>query len=264
MKVNDLSPEAAAAAAEAAKATTVTIGTVSEGDTPDVTNAGTEKDAILNFVLQKGNPGQSATIAVGTVAEGDTPSVTNAGTNTEAVFDFTLPAKYVLPAANATTLGGFKVGDNLTIDGDGVLSANKPYRLIKTIALTENVSRIDITTDNNGLGFNITEFVMYAYLVGAGTETGGWLLYLNNVNTNFQPIQSTVSGGSRYWTVRCNLYGTKVEYDNSNASVPLSYGTVNRGGGWIDVGSSGISNISFRGSAVRILGSGTTFEIWGR
>lgn len=40
----------------------------------------------------KGDPGQAATIHVGTVTEGDTPSVTNVGTDTNAVFDFVLPA----------------------------------------------------------------------------------------------------------------------------------------------------------------------------
>ena len=34
---------------------------------------------------------------------------------------------YVLPVATASTLGGVKVGDNLSIDGDGVLSAPVSY-----------------------------------------------------------------------------------------------------------------------------------------
>lgn len=36
----------------------------------------------------------------------------------------TIPAAYTLPTADATTLGGIKVGANLSIDGNGVLSAN--------------------------------------------------------------------------------------------------------------------------------------------
>ena len=36
----------------------------------------------------------------------------------------TIPAEYTLPIASPTVLGGFKVGANLSIDGDGVLSAN--------------------------------------------------------------------------------------------------------------------------------------------
>ena len=36
---------------------------------------------------------------------------------------------YSLPAATSTTLGGIKVGDNLTIDADGTLSGAAPYAL---------------------------------------------------------------------------------------------------------------------------------------
>lgn len=35
-----------------------------------------------------------------------------------------IPAEYTLPIASATVLGGFKVGANLSIDGNGVLNAN--------------------------------------------------------------------------------------------------------------------------------------------
>jgi hypothetical protein len=36
----------------------------------------------------------------------------------------TIPSEYLLPIASATTLGGFKVGTNLAIDSNGVLSAS--------------------------------------------------------------------------------------------------------------------------------------------
>lgn len=36
---------------------------------------------------------------------------------------------YVLPAATAETLGGIKVGDNLTVEEDGTLKAPDPYTL---------------------------------------------------------------------------------------------------------------------------------------
>lgn len=39
----------------------------------------------------KGADGKAATVKIGTVTEGDTPSVTNSGTDTDAVFDFVLP-----------------------------------------------------------------------------------------------------------------------------------------------------------------------------
>lgn len=41
----------------AGQAATIQIGSVSSGDTPAVTNSGTETDAVLDFVLQQGPAG---------------------------------------------------------------------------------------------------------------------------------------------------------------------------------------------------------------
>ena len=81
-------------------ALSVTVGTVSEGTTASVTNSGTNKDLVLNFVIPKGEKGE----------KGDTgPKGADGST--------------ILPIASATTLGGIKVGENLTIAEDGTLSA---------------------------------------------------------------------------------------------------------------------------------------------
>lgn len=74
------------------------------------------------------------TIKVGKVttgAAGTQASVTNSGTARDVVLDFTIPkgdtgaagGGYVLPAATSNTLGGVKVGSNLSITEDGTLSA---------------------------------------------------------------------------------------------------------------------------------------------
>ena len=79
------------------KASTVNIGSVSSGATPSVTNVGTERDALLNFVLPegkvgpKGDNGDSATIQIGSVTTGSTPQVVNVGTERDAILNFTLP-----------------------------------------------------------------------------------------------------------------------------------------------------------------------------
>lgn len=75
-------------------AATISIGNVTTGSPPSVTNVGTSGAAILDFVLPVGVPGPAATIAVGTVttgAAGTNASVTNAGTTSAAVFNFTIP-----------------------------------------------------------------------------------------------------------------------------------------------------------------------------
>ena len=74
-------------------------------------------------------------IKVGTVTTGDPgtqATVTNSGTARDVVLDFTIPrgdkgdageAGGDIPVASSTTLGGIKVGSNLTITDDGTLSA---------------------------------------------------------------------------------------------------------------------------------------------
>lgn len=72
-------------------AATITIGNVTSGDTPAVTNSGSQTDAIFNFTFPKGDDGDAATIQVGTVTTGQSASVINRGTSSAAIFDFTLP-----------------------------------------------------------------------------------------------------------------------------------------------------------------------------
>ncbi|WP_157669896.1 hypothetical protein [Chitinibacter sp. GC72] len=76
-------------------AATVAIGSVASGDTPSVTNSGTNTAATLDFVLPKGDAGTAATVAIGTTttgAAGSSASVTNSGTSSAAVLNFTVPA----------------------------------------------------------------------------------------------------------------------------------------------------------------------------
>lgn len=73
---------------ERGKGATVTIGSVTKGVEPSVTNSGTEIDSVLNFVLPKGD---AATVKVGKVVSGAKAAVTNSGTANDAVLNFTLP-----------------------------------------------------------------------------------------------------------------------------------------------------------------------------
>lgn len=76
---------------------TVTVGTVTtgaSGTSAVVNNDGTTSDAILSFVIPKGDTGESASITVGSVttltASGQA-SVTNVGTEQDAIFNFAIP-----------------------------------------------------------------------------------------------------------------------------------------------------------------------------
>jgi hypothetical protein len=60
----------------------------------------------------------------------------------------TIPSAYSLPTASASTLGGIKVGSNLSIDGSGVLSANLP--LVREVA-------DEVAATNNQTSFTLTQ-----------------------------------------------------------------------------------------------------------
>lgn len=77
---------------------TIKVGSVTTGapgTNATVVNSGTAKDVVLDFAIPRGDKGEAGT----------------GGTS------------YTLPAATSTTLGGIKVGSNLSITEDGTLSA---------------------------------------------------------------------------------------------------------------------------------------------
>lgn len=98
------------------KAATIQIGTVSQGEPgtlPSVVNSGTDTEAVLDFVIPKGEkgdtgvagpqgavgpqgiPGTAATIRVGQVSKGSPdmqPIIRNVGTDTDAVLNFIIPS----------------------------------------------------------------------------------------------------------------------------------------------------------------------------
>ena len=76
---------------------TLTIGTVTSGDTPSATITGDSPNQVLNLVLVQGDAGEDGvtpTIEIGnvTTVSPDTPaSVTNSGTDTAVVLNFEIP-----------------------------------------------------------------------------------------------------------------------------------------------------------------------------
>jgi hypothetical protein len=103
---------------EAGEAATVSIGTVTTGEPgsdADVTNSGTDTNAVLDFTLPQGpagTPGTAATVSIGNVTTGANADVTNSGTSTNAVLDFTLPQGVPGPRGPAGPPGPPAVGLN--------------------------------------------------------------------------------------------------------------------------------------------------------
>lgn len=120
-------------------ALTLSIGSVTVGDTPSVTNSGTDTDIILDFVLPKGAAGAagaSATVSIGTVTTleaGQPATVTNSGTENAAIFNFGIPRGEA---------GG----------GGGLFAY--------TYSELEAMGKIDLSSSNRKLSINAEGFVL--------------------------------------------------------------------------------------------------------
>ena len=81
------------------------------------------------------------------------------------------PGGYTLPAADATTLGGIKVGSGLSIDGNGVLTATGGSTVpsIQDISGTTASLNADVTTE-----LNITGYKAYS-LFKITTDAAAWV-----------------------------------------------------------------------------------------
>jgi len=113
----------------------------------------------------------------------------------------TVPSSYTLPVASADVLGGVKIGDNLSIDGSGVLSAvASPYELPTASADTLGGVKI-------GSGITITDGVIS---VTGGSGGGSELTFASGETEVTLP--GTPSNGQIYeyvgtgdvWTITAN------------------------------------------------------------
>ena len=135
---------------------TITVGTVTSGDTVAVENVGTSTAAVFNFTLKKGDKGDTgnaATIAVGTVTGGSTASVTNSGTSSAAVFDFVLPKGDTGAQGNPTVVNG-KSGASITLGGGDIAmtSYSKPAStsaIATSDTINDAVGKLEYKADAN-------------------------------------------------------------------------------------------------------------------
>ena len=105
---------------------------------------------------------------------------------------------YSLPIASASTLGGVKVGDNLSIDGNGALSGAAPYSLPPASASTLGGIKVgsNLNIDNEGV---LSGNAPYSLPTASDTTLGGVKvgsnLTINNGVLSIAPetISQTVS-----------------------------------------------------------------------
>lgn len=100
---------------------------------------------------------------------------------------FGIPKEYTLPTASSSTLGGVKIGENLDIDGAGVISAFSKV-------LTVNVGSVP-TLPCSISDANVTEnmVVLNSYLSNPGSQLDDWTITTGNGSIN---ISGTIRGST--------------------------------------------------------------------
>ena len=176
-------------------APTVTVGTTftgAPGTSAVVTNSGTPQNAVLNFVIPRGEtgavgatglPGAPATVTVGTTttgAPGTSAAVTNSGTANNAVLNFTIPAGETGTA-------------NLSY---GIFTA-QPYTTANNnspMIFTGTGSSADIALNNTGTAVNLAAGGVYdvSYII-TGTAANNMTITPHHNNTPYTLAEQTVA-----------------------------------------------------------------------
>ena len=153
---------------------TITVGTVTKGETTNVENVGTSEHAIFNFTLEqgaKGEKGDSATVSVGSVEQGDYPEVINVGTPQNAILNFKLQKGEKGEQGNPTVVNG-KNGVNINLYATDIDMSDK-----EATKVSEKIS--NVSTSVNALSNKVTTLeadvvkntsVLTLEEINAGTE----------------------------------------------------------------------------------------------
>lgn len=167
-----------------------TATTLPYGSAPTVENVGTESDAVFNFGIPSGEPGQrgeTATVSVGTVTTlpaGSEASVTNVGTETDAVFNFALPRGYDGTGSGSVNSVSVENAPNggLTVSGSPVTSTG-----------TIVIGHENIVPDKNALGIYPFKYDANGHI----TETGEAIQPIEATHTEITLSASSWSNGEQ-------------------------------------------------------------------
>ena len=139
-----------------------------------------------------------------------------------------IPATYTLPIATADTLGGVKpvaktedmtqevgvdeAGALFTMPGSGG-GTEKEWRLIRTVEITEAVSSISISTDEEGNAFELDEFLIYAPLNVTASQNSQFVVSVNgkdfsSANNALGTAAKSVLAYSEWKGARLHTVGT--------------------------------------------------------
>lgn len=229
---------------------TVTIGSVSTGSPASVTNVGTPSDSILDFVLQKGDTGDTgaanmtpgpqgpagddATVEINSTITGTPASVTNIGTPSDVLLDFVLPkgdkgdpgeipdvTQFLFINGTRAMTGNLSMGsyyiNNLLTGNQAGDAVNRSFVLGQGfITSTYNATYDGTTTkvNNNLANWNATFNATYDSLIGGSTY-----------NTTYEGTTTKVNNNLANWNATYNSTydGTTTKVNNNLANWNATY-----------------------------------------
>ena len=191
-----------------------------------VGNGGTGATTLSGLVKGNGTGAMTAAVAGTDYQAPLTLTTTGSGAASLSGTTLNIPAttNYALPTASASTLGGVKVGTNLSIDGSGVLSANVSAGSISgTVPVANGGTGATTLAANNVLLGNGTSALQ---VVAPGT-TGNVLTSNGTTWTSTAPSASGVpysgaTGAVNLGAYDLTVHGIRIGRGNSG----LSYNTV--------------------------------------
>ncbi|MBP3389439.1 MAG: hypothetical protein J6K98_06140 [Clostridia bacterium] len=188
-----------------------------------------------------------------------------------------MPESYTLPIATADTLGGVKpvaktedMTQEVGVDKTGALftmpgsggGTEKEWRLIRTVEITEAVSSISISTDEEGNAFELDEFLIYAPLNVTASQNSQFVVSVNgkdfsSANNALGTAAKSVLVYSEWKGVRLHTVGTTT-YDYASVAGNAAARRIVMGDACRTV-----TEIKLSGQSGATINSGT-FYIYGR
>lgn len=164
---------------------------------------------------------------------------------------------YHLPIASATTLGGIKVGNNLTIEEDGTLNAEQTEYNLPTASTTE-LGGIKI-----GSGLGIANGAAYVQVDTALSGSSVNPVQNSTINAALTSLTSTVqTNTSSIGTINSSLSTLSNTVSGHTTSIGNLQSTVSSQGDAIDINTTAIGNntssITDLGDSVSALGGRVT------
>ena len=180
------------------------------GTNASVSNTGTNRDAILNFTIPRGDTGAAAgfgtpTISVTALAEGLTPtaSITASGGDTSKVFAF----NFGIPKGDTGSQGlqGFYVGSIVRTSGTGAAGVTDTYTMYLNDSSSTAIGTFNVHNGTDG--------------VGAGTVTSIGLA--NEIDNSLTISESPITSNG---TIKIR-HTNSVSVQNTQAFYPITIDT---------------------------------------